>query len=163
MPHGPYAYLAGAALVLFVALVLWAVVWNLRRASSATAADEALRQIIEGRAAEVLPEGPPPPPPTKPVFPPGRPRPLFPAGADMHTPVWLADDTHNRREIFAHRLVRPLDRTVEGYLVRDGDREYGWKTEAGMAIAMRDVRFCPRCWPPLPIMPGDSLPRRCRT
>jgi hypothetical protein len=163
MPREPVPYellVAVALLAVCVVAALWAGVWNLRRASQPTIADRDVQQRIAGRAAVVLPAGPPPQPPAKPVFPAGPPAAPFPAGADQHTPVWLADDTADRREVLAHRLVRPLDRTVEGYLVRDGDREYGWKTEAGLAIATRNVRFCARCWPPIPVMPGHTLPRR---
>lgn len=164
MPREPYHWVVLAGIVITivgVAAALVVVVWSLRRAGDPTEADRSVGQRIAQRAVEVLPEGPPPTPPAKPVFEAaGPPAVLFPTGVNRYTPVWLADDTHDRPSVLAHRLVGHGYRTVEGYLIREGHRRYGRTTPAGLAVANRNVQFCARCWPAVPVIPGRPLPRR---
>lgn len=127
-----------------LAAMLWLAVRDLRAESRATAADRAAQRRIARRPAEVLPAAPPPPPPAKPVFEPLAQPAWFPVGVHQYTPVWLAGD---RRDVLAHRLKRGGKRTSEGFLVKEGYQRFGATMPAGLAIANRNVRFCPTCWP----------------
>lgn len=161
MPREPFPYqvLAGLALVVVCAAVaLWAVVWNLRAAGNPTAAERVVQRRIARKAMTPLP---PAEPPAKPVFEDSGPPPgMFPVGVQQYTPVWLADDTVERRNLRAHRLVSHGYRTPEGYLIRQGEQRFGRTMPAGLAIANRNVQFCRRCWPAVPVIPGRPLPRR---
>lgn len=153
-----------AVVVLVVMVALWAVVWHLRRTATAEAdaqTEVAQRIAVEEARRQVAEEGPPPapaPPTVEAVAAALRVDP-YPPGVSASTPVWLA--AADRQFVKAHRLSPSGWRTPEGYaVVVEQGRELGVTLPAGMALATRQVQFCRRCWPAVPVMPDRSLPRR---